>query len=125
MAAGKDGDGMGRLLAMFAIMATALVLGGCASKNFIVFKDGRSFFITSEDAERKRILCGSPDMANIVKDSGLPATLQDALQEGICSFRQGARPLRSTLEGMTDEQLSALKRAFRKNGYEINLVADG
>lgn len=116
---------MGRLLAMFAIMATALVLGGCASKNFIVFKDGRSFFITSEDAERKRILCGSPDMANIARDSGLPAALQEELREGICSFRQGTRPVRSTLEGMTNEQLSALKDAFRKNGYEINLVADG
>lgn len=116
--------GMGRLLA-FAFMVMALGLGGCASRNFIVFKDGRSFYITSEDAERKRILCGSSDMANIARDSGLPAPLQEELREGICSFRQGTRPLRSTLEGMTDQQLSALKNAFRKNGYEINLVADG
>lgn len=115
---------MGRLLA-FAFMVMALVLGGCASRNFVVFKEGRSFYITSEDAERKRILCDSPDMANIARDSGLPVLLQDELREGICSFRQGTRHLRSTLEGMTNEQFLALKNAFRKNGYEINLVADG
>lgn len=105
---------------LLAIMAT-----GCASRNFIVYKDGRSFYLASDSPDRIRILCDSGDLDRIVKDSGLPSPLGAELKERVCVLRNPRKVIMDTLDRMTKKQHAALKTAFRENGYEINRVAEG
>jgi len=112
------------MLAVTAIIFVALMVGGCSSRKFMVYKDGSNFYVNSDCSARQRILCDSGDVNKIVKDSGLPNTLQMELKDGICPSSNVKTSLMYTLDGMTNEQISALKDAFRKNGYEINKPVD-
>jgi len=116
---------MQRTLVHGAFTVVLFLAGGCSSGNFMVYKDARSFYITSDRPELKQILCNSGDMDNIVRDSELPATLQLDLKDCVCAPNKDKERLMATLDGMTKEQRAALKAAFRKNGYEINKIADG
>jgi hypothetical protein len=107
-----------------AITVELLILAGCSSSNFMVYKDGSNFYVTSNCTERKRILCDSGDIDIIVKDSGLPDSLQKALKDNTCATSKEKGILMVTLEGMTNVQITALKDAFRRNGYEINRTLD-
>lgn len=115
---------MRRILTCIAITVVALMLGGCSSNNFMVYKDGSNFYVTSNCSERNRIICDSGDIDNIVKDSGLPDSLQKELKDNTCASSKVKKSLMVTLEGMTNDQLTALKDAFRRNGYEINRTLD-
>jgi len=115
---------MQRTLIASAVLVSALMVGGCSSGSFMVYKDGRNFYVTSDCAERKRTVCDSGDIDRVVRDSNLPAPLQMELKNGICPVGKAANSVQATLDRMTDEQRAALKGAFRKNGYEINKVAD-
>ncbi|HEY3489509.1 MAG TPA: hypothetical protein VGK27_05225 [Candidatus Deferrimicrobiaceae bacterium] len=113
-----------RFLSCSAVLIAALIADGCSSRNFIVYKDGTAFYVTSDCARRKQVLCDSGDIGRVLGDSGLPAPLRNALGDRMCASGNEKKALLSVLEGMTDEQHAALKDAFRKNGYEINKVAD-
>ena len=115
---------MNRMLTCAAVMAVALLAGGCSSHNFLVYKDGRHFFVTSTRPELKRVLCDSGDMDRIVRDSKLPALLQKELKDGVCATNKVRERLMATLDGMTRDQRTALKDAFRQNGYDINNIAN-
>lgn len=115
----------GQKIWTLAIAVAALLgLGGCSSNNFLVYKDAKHFYVTSNGPELKRILCDSGDMDKIAVDSKLPAQLQKDLKDGICSNNKVKERLMALLEGMTKEQRSSLKDAFRKNGYDINVIAN-
>lgn len=115
---------MRRLMTYMAIIVVMLLAGGCSTSDFRVYKSGKSFRVTSSSPEMKKILCDSGDMDSVLKDSGLPDPLQKELKEGICASGKAEKSMRNTLEGMTKEEQMALKDAFRRNGYEINKVAD-
>lgn len=109
----------------FGVVAVAAFgLAGCSSGNFLVYKDAKHFYVTSTGPELRRILCDSGDMAKIAKDSQLPEALQKELKDGICNSNKVKERLLATLEGMSKEQRTALKAAFQKNGYDINVVAN-
>lgn len=105
-------------------MIVLLMAGGCSSNDFRVYKDGKSYYLTSGNPKLGQLLCDSGDMDSILKDSGLPTLLQNGLKEGVCASSKSKERLADTLNGMTKAQRSALKDAFRRNGYEINKVAD-
>lgn len=90
----------------------------------MVYKNSKHFYVTSNGPELRRILCDSGDMDKITKDSMLPDPLQKELKDGICTSNKVKERLLATLEGMTKEQRTALKTAFQKNGYDINVVAN-
>lgn len=115
---------MERILICTALMVVALMAGGCHSNNFMVYKDGSNFYITNNCPELKQILCNSGDIDRIMNDSNLPSSLQVELKDGICASGKATKHIGATLEGMTNGQISALKDAFRKNGYEINRTLD-
>ncbi len=106
------------------ITALALMVGGCGSNNFLVYKDGSNFYVTSNCAARQRLLCDSGDIGRIVAGAALPRSLQDRIREAICATGVTKADLREILAGLTDEQLSSLKQSFRANGYEINKPLD-
>lgn len=107
-----------------ALIVVVLMAGGCRSNNFMVYKDGSNFYITSDRPELKQILCYSGDIDRIMTVSNLPSSLQVELKDGICASGKATKHIVATLEGMTNGQISALKDAFRKNGYEINRTLD-
>lgn len=115
---------MGRIIFYAVMLVAALLMTGCSSGNFMVYKDAKHFYVTSTGPELKRILCDSGDMDRIAVDSKLPQQLQQDLKEGICGSNKVKERLMALLEGMTKEQRSSLKEAFRKNGYDINVVAN-
>lgn len=106
------------------IAAAAAGIAGCSSGNFMVYKDAKHFYVTSNGPELRRILCDSGDMDKIAKGSQLPDKLQKELKDGICSSNKVKERLLATLEAMTKEQRTALKQSFQKNGYDINVVAN-
>lgn len=113
-----------RLPIFAAVAATALLSGGCGSNNFMVYKNAEHFYLTSKGEELKRVLCDSGDMDRVNAAANLPEPLQKELKEGICSSQKVRERLMGTLDSMTKEQRSALKQAFRDNGYDINVVAN-
>lgn len=110
------------LIGILAVL-TALA-AGCSSANFLVYKDAKHFYVTSDGESLKKVLCESGDINRILNDSGLPEALQNDLREGICSSNKVKGRLMATLEDMTPEQRSSLKLAFQNNGYEINTIAN-
>lgn len=115
---------MQRMLTYAAIVVAALLMGGCSSSNFLVYKDAEHFYVTSNGPELKRVLCDSGDMDRIVVDSKLPDAMQKELKDGICSSNKVKDRLMASLDGMSKEQRAALKEAFRHNGYDINVIAN-
>lgn len=115
---------MGLIPKNAAIMVAALLMAGCSSNNFLVYKDAKHFYVTSGGPELKRVLCDSGDMDRITRDSKLPDALQKELKNGICDSNKVKESLMASLDGMTKEQRAALKDAFRNNGYDINVVAN-
>jgi hypothetical protein len=111
--------------ACIAAGVAATIASGCAPRNFIVYKNGESFYPTSDCARQKRVLCQSGDADLVVADSGLPDRMRGELKERMCGPGRDRKALLALLEGMTAAQHAALKDAFRRNGYEINRVADG
>ncbi|WP_129127431.1 hypothetical protein [Geomonas oryzae] len=103
----------------------SLALGGCSSGNFMVSKENVSFFITSDRPELRLVLCDSGDMERIARDSHLQDHLQQTLKEKICAVHKDRKDLKALLASLDKDQLAAFMDAFRKNGYEINIVADG
>ena len=115
---------MKRILKFAAIVILALLMGGCSSNNFMIYKDAKHFYITSTGTELKRVLCDSGDMDKIASDSKLPDAMQKDLKDGICASNKVKVRLMASLDGMTKEQRAALRGAFRGNGYDINVVAN-
>ncbi|MDD2582082.1 MAG: hypothetical protein PHR66_08825 [Desulfuromonadaceae bacterium] len=115
---------MQRMLTCAAIVVAALLMGGCSSNNFLVYKDAKHFYVTSNGPELKRVLCDSGDMDRIAGDSKLPDAMQKELKDGICASNKVKDRLMASLDGMSKEQRAALKEAFRHNGYDINVIAN-
>jgi hypothetical protein len=115
-----------RIKTMMIMMLTAvvlLVISGCSS-NFLVYKNGKHFYVTSTGPELKRILCDSGDLKKITVASKLPEAMQLDLQDGICNSSKVRERVLATLEGMTKEQRGDLKLAFQMNGYDVNTVTN-
>ena len=112
-----------KLLRLAFLLPVLIIISSCGS-NFMVYKKGTHFYVSSTGPELRRILCDSGDMKSIAMDSGLPEGLQKELFDGICGSNKVKERLMSTLEGMTKDQRTDLKISFQKHGYEINNVAN-
>lgn len=110
--------------AILSALVVVLTAAGCSPRKFVVYKDGTSFHVTDDSARRKRLLCDSGDIDRVLADSALPVPMRDELKVCLCGGGKGRQRLEGILKGMTEGQYAALKEAFRKNGYEINKVAD-
>jgi len=115
---------MPRKLLFMAIALLIMSSNGCSSGNFLVNKSSKSFYLTSNSPDLKQILCDSGDMDVIVQDSELPVPLQKTLKESICDPGKDRGRLLYILGELTNEQRVSFKKAFLKNGYEINKAAD-
>jgi hypothetical protein len=116
-----------RRIALAGILAGTALLCGCSTSNFLVYKDAKHFYVSSNSNSLREILCQSGDLAKITKDSALPDNLQKELFDSICMAKKGERVKErvvAVLEGMTKEQRSSFKLAFELNGYQINNIGN-
>ncbi|HEY6873041.1 MAG TPA: hypothetical protein VI298_09990 [Geobacteraceae bacterium] len=101
-----------------------LLLGGCSGNNFLVYKQGHHFFVTSSGKELRTVLCDSGDMKRVLLDAKLAAPLSQELNDSICGQEKVRDRVLAVLEKMTPEERSRLKMAFRMNDYDINDIAN-
>lgn len=115
-----------RQMTVAALLTGAVLLSGCSSQNFLVYKDAKHFYVTSKGNELRQVLCESGDLARITKDATLPVNIQKDLYESICAEKTEKVKERvlAALESMTKEQRKSLKAAFQLNGYQINTIAN-
>lgn len=108
------------LLRTLSILAAAfLFFVGCA-KTFLISKDCTTYFFGSQDQKFYTLLCASGDLQAIVAEAGLPEDMRRGLYEAQCTERSREK-LDTLYASLTTGQQDALKSAFRKHGYEINV----
>lgn len=108
------------LFIMIACMA--LATGACTS-SFLVYKDGKGYFVGSESKTKYEMLCASGDLDKILAATHLEADMKDSLYKYNCSTERSSEEVGKIFASMTVEQRKDIKSAFRKNGYEINKMA--
>ena len=113
-----------RPLLTTVLLAVILLLFGCNSSNFLIYKDAKHFYVTSNSDSLRHLLCDSGDLVRISRDAHLPDDLQQELSASICATEKVRERVLAVLERMTKEQRSALKLAFQTNGYQINTIAN-
>lgn len=111
-----------RTIAFAAVVS--MILAGCSSTNFLVYKDAKHFYVTSKSDTLRQMLCESGDLAKISRDAALPDRTQKELHDSICATDKVKERVLAALESMSKEQRSALKLAFQTNGYEVNTIAN-
>ena len=107
-----------------ALFAAILMLIGCSSSNFLIYKDAKHYYVTSKSGNLRQLLCDSGDLDRITKDAKLADDLRNELSASICARDKVKGRVLAVLEKMTREQRSALKLAFQLNGYQINTIAN-
>jgi hypothetical protein len=109
------------------LLAAAMLVSGCNTANFLVYKDAKHFYMTSKGDSLRTVLCDSGDLVKVVKDAALPEKTQHDLVNSICSATAADKKreqVLAVLESMTKEQRTALKEAFVLNGYQVNTIAN-
>ncbi|MDU0458488.1 MAG: hypothetical protein RW306_07095 [Geobacteraceae bacterium] len=106
------------------LLASACLLMAACSSNFMVYKQGRHFYVTSTGQELKAVLCDSGDLKRILGESKLNLPLQNKLDESICGTGKVRERVLAVLEEMSREERSNLKVSFQAHGYDINHVAN-
>ncbi len=102
------------------IAGMALLTGACSSE-FLVYKDGRGYFLGSNSKAKYEMLCASGDLEKVLAATmHLSKEMKDALYKYNCSDERSGDKIKQLYASMTVEQRKDIKSAFRKNGYEIN-----
>lgn len=112
------------VITRMTLLACACLLTAACSSNFLVYKQGRHFYVTSTGQELKSVLCDSGDLKRILAESKLDLPLQSKLDESICGTGKVRERVLTVLEEMSREERSTLKSSFQAHGYDINNVAN-
>ena len=99
-----------------------LVLAACTD-TFLVYKNGRGYFVGGDSKAKYDMLCASGDLDKILADTHLDAATKDSLNKYNCSEERSPEKVKQLYASFTVEQRKDIKSAFRKNGYEINKFA--
>jgi len=111
---------MGKRLGL-CISVFALILVACSS-TFVVSKDGKGYFLGSKTNDFYKMLCESGDLKRVLADTHLEQGLKDDLYKYNCSSERSGDKVKQIYTSMTSEQRKDLRKAFAKNGYDINYM---
>jgi hypothetical protein len=92
---------------------------GCA-KTFLLSKDCNTYFFGSNNETLHQMLCTAGDLEKVLSDSQLPQDVKAGLYRAQCVERT-REAVDTMYASLAPEQQEALKSAFRKHGYEINI----
>ena len=104
------------------ITGVALVTGACSS-SFLVYKDGRGYFVGSDSKTKYEMLCASGDMEKILAATHLDPEMKNTIYKYNCAAERSSEKVKQIFASLTVEQRKDIKSAFRQNGYEINKYA--
>jgi len=108
---------------ILVLAGMTLILASCTS-SFLVYKDGRGYFVDGDSKAKYDMLCASGDMDKILAaTTHLGSVEKDSLNRYNCSAERSSEKVKQLFASFTVEQRKDLKCAFRKNGYEINKLA--
>ncbi len=103
------------------VIVTALAAAGCSS-TFLVSKNGQAYFLGSDAAAARRLLCDSGDLKKILGETSLPEQTKGDLLRYSCSADGSREKVKQVFAAMTPEQRKDLRTAFKNNDYDINYV---
>jgi len=109
-------------LLFICIVAMAFAASSC-NHSVLVYKNGRGVFLTSNSKSKYDVLCASGDLKKILAISDLSEEMKDELYTSNCSAERSSEKVRQIYASMTPEERKEIKRAFRKVGYMINIMA--
>jgi hypothetical protein len=93
---------------------------GCTS-NFLITKDGKSYFFGSRDDAIYKMLCESSDLKMILADIKLPTgTKADIYKYN--RTEPSKDKLKVVVSSMTPEQRKDPRLSFQVHGYDINRI---
>lgn len=104
-----------------AVLAATVITGGCSS-TFLVSKDGKGYFFGSRSEAIYKMLCESGDLAKVLKETGLPKEMKEALYRYNCTAERSGEKVKEIYAAMTHDQRKDLRNAFKGNGYDINYL---
>ena len=108
-----------KILVVLAIAGMAAITGAC-SDSFLVYKQGRGYFLENNSETKHTWLCKSGELEKVLADTRLDTDLRDRIYRYNCSEDRSKEKILETYSSMTIAQRTDLKNAFKKNGYEIN-----
>ena len=104
---------------LITAVSMAMVAGACTD-TFLVYKQGKGYFLGSDSAGKYELLCTSGDMEKVLADTQLSAEMKDSLYKYNCSEERSGEKITEIYLAMNAEQRKDIRTAFKKNGYEIN-----
>ena len=103
------------------IFVLVTILAACSS-TFVVSKDGKGYFLGSKTNDVYKMLCESNDLRKVLADTHFDQELKDNLYKFTCSPERSGEQVKKIYASMSSEQRKDLRKAFAKNGYEINYM---
>jgi len=105
-----------------ATVLPLLFLGACAS-TFVASKDGKGYYLGNNSTAAYQLFCESGDLKKILEDTTkLDQELKNALYEDNCGSGRSHDKVKQDYAGMSPEQRKDLRLAFKRNGYDINIM---
>ncbi len=104
---------------LISIAGMALILCACTD-TFLVYKQGKGYFLGSDSTGKYALLCSSGDMEKVLADTQLSKEMKDSLYKYNCSTERSGKKITEIYASMTVEQRKDIRTAFKNNGYEIN-----
>ena len=104
---------------LICIAGMTLLTGACTD-TFLVYKQGKGYFLGSNSSGKYTLLCKSGDMEKVLADTHLSKEMKDNLYKYNCSSERSGEKITEIYASMTPEQRKDIRTAFIKNGYEIN-----
>lgn len=113
---------MKRLIGGTATFLAAFILGACAS-TFVASKDGKGYYLGSGSNAAYTMFCESGDLKKILGDaSAIGQAMKEDLYRYNCGPERSHEKVKQLYAAMTAEQRKDLRLAFKRNGYDINIM---
>lgn len=103
------------------IVAIALIAAGCAS-TFVASKDGKGYHLGSSSNAAYEMFCQSGDLQRILSGTTFDEQLKKSLYQYNCGPERSSSKVKEVFSSMTPAQRKELRQAFKKNGYDINIM---
>lgn len=104
----------------FITFAGIAMIASACTDTFLVYKQGKGYFLGSDSSGKYELLCKSGDLEKVLGDTQLSKEMKDSLYKYNCSTERSGEKITQIYASMTSKERKDIRTAFKKNGYEIN-----
>ena len=105
---------------LLLVIAGIVCLAGACSSTFTLTKNGRGDHLHGNSKAKYTMLCASGDLKKVLAAAQLSTERKEALYRYNCSDERSGEKVLQIYASMTVQERSDIKKAFRKEGYNIN-----